>query len=293
MKAKSLAALLSLVAAVSFFLAAASVQAADWRGVEKVFGRSGTTQGDMFKITFPRSDLSVKVGEVTVEPGLALTSWLGFKTMGKQTMMMGDLVLLEKEVPLVMSRLATQGVKITALHNHLLNATPVVMYLHVGGQGDPQQLAAAVLSALSLSATPMKAPAPAQAANPAQWAKVESILGKQGQKKGNVISFGFNRKEKISDGGMEIPPFLGVASPINLQMAGGKVAGTGDFVLTANEVNPVIKALLNHHIAVTAVHSHMLTESPRLFFLHFWAYDEPEEVARGLKAALSQMDLSR
>jgi hypothetical protein len=291
MKGNLAAAVSSLVLALMLSLSAVS-QAADWKGVEKVFGRSGTTQGDMFKVAFPRSDLTVKVGEVTVEPGLALTSWIGFKSMGKQAMMMGDMVLLEKEVPVVMSRLVTQGIKVTALHNHLLDATPVVMYLHVGGQGDPQKLASAVLAALSLTGTPMTPAAPAPAANPGQWAKVESILGKQGQKKGKVISFSFNRKEKIKESGMEILPFLGVASPINLQMADGKVAGTGDFVLTANEVNPVVKALLGHHITVTAIHSHMLLESPRLFFLHFWAYDEPDEVAQGLKAALREMSLA-
>jgi hypothetical protein len=289
---KKLLVLCLMLAASALSPGLARVHAADWKGVEKVVGRSGMIQGDMYKVAFPRSDLSVKVGEVAVEPGLALTSWIGFKSMGSQAMMMGDLVLLEKEVPAVMSRLVTQGIKVTALHNHLLNSTPVVMYLHVAAQGDPQKLAAAVRGALALTATPAQPAAPAAGEKPG-WGKVESIIGRKGQKKGNIISFSFNRKEKITEGGMEIPPFLGVASPVNLQMVDGKVAGTGDFVLTANEVNPVVKALLSHHITVTAIHSHMLTESPRLFFLHFWAHDEPEEVARGLKAALGEINLAR
>ncbi|HEY6008084.1 MAG TPA: DUF1259 domain-containing protein [Geobacteraceae bacterium] len=270
-------------------LVAASPPPADWQVVEQVLSRKGTGEKDMLKVTFPRSDLSVRVGDVSVEPGLALTSWLGFKGMGEQAMMMGDLVLLEKEVAPVMTRLVAQGIEITALHNHLLNTSPVVMYLHFSGTGDSKRLAEAMRSALALTGTPLDTPKPATPlATAIDWRAVETVLGRTGQKKGNLFQVSFPRKEMIEEHGMVVPPFLGMATGINLQMVGRKAATTGDFVLTGSEVNPVIKALVDNGIAVTAVHSHMLFESPRLFFLHFWGYDEPERLARGLKAALDK-----
>lgn len=264
-------------------------QGQEWQDVEKAIGRKGTVQGNMLKVTFPRSDLTVKVGYTTIESGLALTSWIGFSRMGKETMMMGDLALLEGEVAPVMARLVADGVKVTALHNHLIGSTPHIMYLHFSGEGTPRRLAEAMRSALSLTGTPMGSPAPsATPATPPDWTTVEAILGKSGQKKANLLQMSFPRKEKIREKGMEVPPYLGMATSINLQMVNRKAATTGDFVLLGDEVNPVVKALIDHGIAVTAVHSHMLFESPRLFFLHFWGFDEPEKLARGLKAALDK-----
>jgi hypothetical protein len=268
-------------------------QSPDWQGVEKIFGRNGAAQGDMLKVTFPRTDLAVKIGEVPVEPGLALTSWIGFKRMGKQAMMMGDLVLLENEVAPVTAKLVAEGVNITALHNHLIGSTPVVMYLHFSGEGNPEKLAGAMRSALTMTATSLAPPAPSETAKPADWSKVEAIFGKTGQKKGNLLQLGFPRKETIKEKGMVVPPYLGMANSVNMQMVGNKAATTGDFVLIGSEVNPVIKALIDHGLTVTAVHSHMLFESPRLFFLHFWGYDEPEKLATGLKAALGKVNLAK
>ncbi len=273
--------------------ASAFGQSIDWKGVEEASGRKGAVQADMLKVTFPRTDLSVKVGDVPVEPGLALTSWIGFKTMGKRAMMMGDLVLLENEVAPVMAKLVAEGVKITALHNHLIGSTPVVMYLHFSGEGNPEKLAGAMRSALTMTATPLVASTPSETAKPADWAKVEVIFGKAGQKKGNLLQLGFPRKETIKEKGMVVSPYLGVANSINMQMVGTKAATTGDFVIIGSEVNPVIKALVDHGLTVTAVHSHMLFESPRLFFLHFWGYDEPEKIAMGLKAALGKINLAK
>lgn len=276
-------------ALLACFIAPAFAQTPEWQGVEKVFGRKGVVQADMLKITFPRTDLQVKAGEVTVEPGLALTSWIGFKAMGTRAMMMGDLVLLEGEVAPVMAKLVAEGIRVTALHNHLIGTVPVVMYLHFGGEGDAEQLAGSLRSALSLSGTPLGPPPPAATpvAKP-DWTQVEAIFGRTGVKKGNLFQVGFPRKEKIVEEGMEVPPYLGMATGINLQIVGGKAAATGDFVLTGSEVNRVVKALIDNGIAVTAIHSHMLFESPRLFFLHFWGYDEPEKLARGLRAALDK-----
>lgn len=270
-------------------IAVAAGQLANWQPVEKVFARKGSAQNDMLKITFPRSDLTVKVGNVSVEPGLALTSWIGFKEMGKRAMVMGDLVLLEGEVGPVMTKLVAEGIQVTALHNHLIGTTPVIMYLHFSGEGDPERLAAAIRSSLAVTGTPMGAPAPsASPAAPFDWGKVEAILGATGRKNGNLFQASFARKEKIKEKGMEVPPYLGMATGINMQMVDTRAATTGDFVLLGEEVNPVVKTLIDHGIAVTAVHSHMLYESPRLFFLHFWGFDEPEKLARGVKAALDK-----
>lgn len=285
---------LLLFALVLWSFTSVYAQPAGWDGVEKVLGRKGTVQGKMFKITCPRTDLSVRVGAVPVAPGLALTSWIGFKGMGNRAMMMGDLVLLENEVAPVMTKLVAEGIKITALHNHLIGTTPTIIYLHFSGEGDPRKLAGALRAALSVTSTPMAPPASAEATpNPVDWAKVEAILGKGGQKKGNLFQVSFPRKEKIVENGMEVPPYLGMATGINLQMVDGKAATTGDFVLIGSEVNPVVKALIDHGLAVTAIHSHMLYESPRLFFLHFWGYDEPEKLAKGLKAALDNINLAK
>ncbi len=279
--------ILLICAVVLLNINSAYAQPTGWDGVEKVLGRKGTVQGEMFKITFQRTDLSVKVGEVSVEPGLALTSWIGFKEMGQQAMMMGDLVLLENEVAPVTAKLVENGVSLTAIHNHLIGSTPVVMYLHFSGEGNQEKLAHAMRSTLAVTRTPLETPAPSVApATAADWTKVEAILGKTGLKKGNLLQVGFPRKEKILEKGMEVPSYLGMATGINLQMVGNKAATTGDFILLANEVNPVVRALVSNGITVTAIHSHMLYESPRFFFLHFWGYDQPEKLAIGLKAAL-------
>jgi hypothetical protein len=274
-----------LICSSSFVLA----EQRDWQGVETALGRKGIVQDDMLKLSFPRSDLKVTVGEVLVESGLALTSWIGFKGTEKNVMIMGDLVLLEREVSPVMAQLVAKGIEVTALHNHILSESPTVMYLHFSGNGNPRKLAEAMRSSLSMTGTPMEAQQPAATQTTAvDWTKVETIFAKTGQKKGNILQLGFPRKETIKEHGMDVPPYMGMATGINMQAVGNKAATTGDFVLLADEVNPVVKALTRHNIAVTAIHSHMLHESPRLFFLHFWGFDEPEKLASGLKAALDK-----
>lgn len=276
---------------ILILFSSAFAQTPSWDAVEKVFGRKGALQGDVFKVSFPRSDLKVKVGEVSVEPALALTSWAAFKPMGNQAMMMGDLVLLESEVEPVISKLAAEGLQVTAVHNHLLGESPRVVYLHYGGTGPAAKLAEGLKAVLAETATPPAATASSEVSS-VDWSKVETVLGKKGQSKGSVIQFGFPRKETITENGMEIPPFMGMATGINFQRVGEKAAATGDFVLIASEVNPVLQALTENGIAVTAIHSHMLSENPRLFFMHFWGYDEPEKLARGLKAALDRISLA-
>ena len=246
-------------------------------------------QGDVLKIVFPRSDLRVKIDEVSIEPGLALTSWIAFRQMGSQTMMMGDLVLLTSETAPVMAKLVSSGLEVTGLHNHILGESPNIMYMHYSGHGDPVKLAEAMKTVLSLTGTPMISPPPSSSPETQiDWSKIESILSRTGQRKGNLLQLSVPRAETITENGMGVPSSMGVATAINFQMVGEDAATTGDFVLIANEVNPVVRALTEHGIAVTAIHNHMLHESPRLFFLHFWGVGTAEKLTQGLKAALDK-----
>jgi biotin operon repressor len=262
----------------------------DTKKIDQVLGRSGELRGDVYKVGFPRTDLRVTADGVAIKPSLALGSWIAFKHAGGHAMVMGDLVLLENEVNRVISKLQENGIEISAIHNHVLNEQPRVMYMHYMGHGDEEVLASAMKAALSVTATPMGKPSPAASPKSAyDWSKVEAALGLKGAERGGVLQFGVPRREKIvTADGAEIPPFMGTATSINFQPTSRGVAITGDFVLLANEVNPVISELRKAGIRITALHSHMLDENPRLFFMHFWANDDGVKLASGLKAALAK-----
>lgn len=261
-------------------------------GIDKVFGTTGQMQGDVYRLGFPRTDLSVTVHGIAIRPGLALGSWAAFRKAGGQAVVHGDLVLLETEVNPVISRLEDNGLQITAVHNHLLDETPHVMYVHYWGQGPEANLATSLRFALLASKTPL-----APAAAPASGAPApdpgfdadafQKALGRTGAVKGGVLSIGVPRPEKITMMGVDLPPAMGMATSINVQSAGnGRVAATGDFVMIDDEVNPIVKALRAHNLAVTALHNHMLHGTPTLYFMHFWAEDTAANVAAGLKAAV-------
>ena len=276
-----------------------------WVLVDKSLGRAGTTQPDgVRRYGFPRSDLNVRLDGVTIKPALALGSWAAFHTMGDQVMIMGDLVLTHEEVNPVMSRLLASGFTITALHNHLLRSAPATMYMHIGGHGDPVKLAAALREALAASRTPMTAPSrdsqpPSAGAGSSppialDTAALDRLMDGKGKPNGGVYQFSFPRAEKLSDGGMPAPASMGTATAINFQPTGsGRAAITGDFVLTAAEVDPVLRALRAGGIEVTALHNHMLDDQPRLFFMHFWASDDAQKLARGLRAAMDKTNVQR
>jgi Domain of Unknown Function (DUF1259) len=269
----------------------------DWSKVDQALGKPGTNQpGGVHKYGLPRSDLMITVDGVAIKPALALGSWIGFMPTGNGAMFMGDLVLTEKEIEPVMKRLIDDGIEITAIHNHLLRTTPAVFYMHVGGQGDPVKLAQTLHAGLSLSQTPFAAPAPA--ATPStidlDTSAIDAALQAKGTINGGVYQFSIPRAESISEGGMAVPPSLGTATAINFQpTGGGKAAITGDFVLLGKEVNPVLKAMRNNGIEVTALHSHMIDDAPHLFFMHFWANDDVTKLTHGLKAAIDLANLKR
>lgn len=270
----------------------ASGQALDTAGIDEALGRSGQKTGEVYKLSFPRSDLHVSVNGVSIKPGLALGSWAAFAGTNEKAMVMGDLVVLQGEINPVMKKLRDAGFEVTAVHNHLLDETPIVMYMHYMGEGNAKQLATSLHEALAASKTPLGKPAspPADSSTPAWVKSVQDAIGHQGTYKGGVLSFAVPRSAAITMNGMTITPAQGVAESINFQEAGaGKVATTGDFVLTADEVNPVISALQDNHISITALHSHMLKEEPRLFFMHFWGLGSSEAVGEGIKAALAKV----
>jgi hypothetical protein len=274
------------------FISSAHAQAIDWQKVDDTLGRKPAVSGDVHRYGFPRSDLTVTLDGVTIKPTLALGGWIAFKPAHGSAMAMGDLVLLETEVAPVVAKLTEGGFEITAIHNHLLRANPATFYVHVLGHGDPAKLANAIHDGLAASKTPLSAgPASAPPAIDFDTAQLDQTIGVKGQNNGGVYAFAVPRRDPVSEDGMEMAPAgpMGVAQAINFQpTGGGKAAITGDFVLTGNEVNPVIKALLENGIEVTAVHSHMLDEQPRLFFLHFWANNDALKLAKGLRAALEK-----
>ena len=292
---KTIIIMLSLLSVYGTF-----AQQNDWSSVENVFGKKGTVQDNVFKISYPRSDLKVKVGDLTVAPGFALGSWIGFINTSKrmkmqdheadmknQAMMMGDLVLLDTEVPTVLKKLVEVNLKITAIHNHLINESPNVKYVHFSGSGDRVKLAEAIKSVLAVTSTPLTpTQAPAQTTN-LDWSKVESIIGTTGKHNGMLLQYSFPRKEKLKESGMIMPPYIGMATAINFQKDGDKAAITGDFVLLADEINPVIKILTDNGITPTALHNHMIHDEPRLFMMHFWAIDDPEKLAKTLQHVLT------
>jgi hypothetical protein len=263
---------------------------AEWKGVEAALGRLALMQPDgVRRFGFPRTDLAVQVDGIAVRPILGLGNWLAFVEHGGTTEVMGDLVLTQPEVNPVLRRLHAGGIAATALHNHLLRATPATMYLHVHGHGEAVTLARALRTALEASATPLGPPAPATAAPAFDAAPLDRIIGTAGKVNGGVWQAVLPRPERIMEAGMPTPASLGTGMAINVEpLEAGRVAAAGDLVLLADEVEPVQRALAEHGIEVTALHNHTLREEPRLFYMHFWAVGPSVAVASGLRAALDR-----
>jgi hypothetical protein len=270
----------------------------DWSIVDTILTRKGAVSGDVHRYGLPRSDLSVSLDGVALKPGFALGGWVAFEPMGDKAMMMGDLVLTESEINPVMSKLLAEGIEVTALHNHLLRATPPTFYMHVAATGDPMQLARLVRVGLEESRTPFDVKPPAEtAASPSidfDTAKVNAAMGHKGKANGGVYQFGIPRANAIKMDGMTVPGAMGTTIGINFQpTGGGKAAITGDFVALSSELNPLITALRDNGIEVTAIHNHMVGEEPRAFFVHFWANDDAVKLANGLGAALKTLNVTR
>jgi hypothetical protein len=289
--------LLSFVLIATALAIGGANAAPDWNAVATALGKSGTDMNGVYRVGLPRTDLHVTLDGVVLKPTLALGSWLVFSPMGDKSVVMGDLVLTEAEIGPVMAKLAQEHIDITALHNHLFRARPATFYMHVYGEGEAVTLARSLHEALTLSKTPFGAapPAPAKPATiDLDTAAIDQALGVKGKIAAGVYQVGIPRKDPVRDRGMTVPASMGSAEAINFQPTGkGKAAITGDFVLTASEVNPVLAALREHGIEVTALHNHMLDDEPRLFFMHFWANDDVSKLLAGLTAALDKVAVER
>jgi len=252
--------------------------------IETILGQQPKTSGDVQRFGWPRTDLEITVDSTRVQPSLALGSWAAFSN----GMVMGDLVLKPAELDGTLRALEAGGIEVTAVHNHLSND---LAYVHFSGQGDPDKLATALKSALAKTSTPQgggQAPPPVQSD---AFNRFQETLGRKGTVNGKVLQFSVPRAERISEHGMTIPPAMGVATAINVQEAPAGVATSGDFVLIADEVNPVIRELQAKGIRVTALHSHMLRETPRLFFMHFWGAGNAATIAEGIRNALAKTNV--
>jgi len=292
--------LTALAIAVTLSTVTLAADPAWMKSAGEALGKSGSSMpGGVYRVGLPRTDIKATLDGVEIKPALALGSWLAFRKTGNEGMVMGDLVLLTNEVTPVMTKLEQSGIEITALHNHLLRNEPFTMYMHVFGQGDPVKLATALHAALAETKTPLESSggtssAPASASIDLDTAAIDKALGHKGKVSGGVYQVSIPRAERIREGRMDVPEAMGSANSLNFQPTGGdKVAITGDFVLIAKEVNPVIRALRDNGIEVTAVHNHMLNDQPRLFFMHFWANDDLSKITAGLKAAVSKINTAK
>ncbi len=270
--------------------AAAEYQAAlDQNGIDQVFGKKGELTDGTYKVTFPRSDLHVKVRDIAIKPGFALTSWAGFVKAGDSAVIYGDLAVLERELNPVISKLTEKGIGIAAIHNHLIYENPKIVYIHFLGHGNEVNLAKGLKEALKVTGTPLTSVAAGTEEKSETAKKIEEILGFHGSMKNGVLSVGVPRKDiHIKMENAAIPGSMGMSIPLNFQLDGTKAAINGDFMLLATEVTPVMRALRANNIEIASLHNHMLDEEPRVFFMHFWAYGDAAALAKGLKAALDQ-----
>src|SRR5881409_3244762 len=285
--------LLRVVAALAAAPLAAQQPAGAWDSVARALGRSGPAGGETYRATFPRTDLQVSVSGVRIAPALALTSWAAFAGSPDSADVMGDLVLAEGEVADVVAALLDGGLDVTAIHHHLLGESPRVLYVHYHGRGRGVVLATKLRMVLARTATPLEPGAASRTPNGALRATLDTAaifetLGLRGRIVSEVAQFGVATSgSRVTLGGRPVPLALGMATAINLQpLSATRALATGDFVLAAERVAPVVQALTAMGIHVTALHNHLVGEEPRAYFVHFWGDGEPVALAKGLRAAL-------
>jgi Domain of Unknown Function (DUF1259) len=259
-------------------------------GIAKAMGKEGELIGEMYKVSFPRSDLAVKVGNVTIKPALSLVAWAGFIKSGNTAVTYGDLVVLEDELNPVISKLEERGLELSALHNHLLHETPRVLYIHVVGRGDEVEMAKGIREALALTKSPLVSSASGPETKPEIASEIEKIIGYPGSMGGDVFHITVPQNDiHVMAMGTMIPGSMGMNTPLNFQLDGKNAAINGDFMLLPADLNPVIKVLRANGIEVASIHNHLMDSQPQLVFMHFWANGDAVGLAKGLKAALDRI----
>lgn len=274
-----------------------TAHAQDWKAVDAAMGRAAVEQpGGVHRFNFPRSDLKVVVDGVQLKPAFALGGWIAMAGTPANAMAMGDIVVTGEEMTPVITALQAGGVEQTAIHHHVIREEPHVYYVHVRAHGDAVKIAASIRAAIATTKAPPAAPAAAApAGDPGiDTAAVAKALGYAGRMNGGVYQVTVPRAETLRENGMEIPPVMGLTTAINFQpTGGGKAAITGDYVMLSSEVNAVIKALRENGIEAVSLHSHLLDDEPRLYFMHFWANDDAVKLARGLAAGLAKTNVKK
>jgi hypothetical protein len=264
--------------------------------MENIIGVKGTEFPDgVYIFSLPRDDIPVRVGEITLNPAMVIDSWVAFADTGDRWMMMGDLALRPAELQAAQYAVRREGLDITAIHNTLVGETPQVYDLHIGGSGDPEAMAES-LHAVLKTANFTVSHSSSQTGTMPQYLPdtdmIDRIMGTNGSYEDGVLQYRMPRAESIVENGMKIPPSLDVATVIKLQpLPDGQAAMTGEFVLVGTEVQPVFRKLNDNGIMVTAIHSHMLEEQPRLIYMHVWAVGDRQELARGLREAIDQTNV--
>ena len=259
-----------------------------WDSVGTILRAPGVSTGGYVRYNLPRRDITVRIGDVTVSPALALGSWAGFSGDPLDATVMGDLVLMAAEVKPVLAELAVQKIEVTAIHNHLVGETPPLTYVHFHGEGAATAVAARLDKVLARTATPRPVAVPAPAPPTIDTSLVFRTLGKSGSARGSVAQVGFVLVPgAVTMHGRAVVPAMGYGSPVNVQLvSGSRAVATGDFAVTGDKVNGVLAALAAHGVAATAVHTHLIDESPHLYYIHFWADGQLPDVLEGIKAAL-------
>ncbi len=281
--------ILGVILLVTPVFAQNNVQRLNTDGIAKAMGKEGELIGEMYKVSFPRSDLTVNVKNVAIKPALALMAWAGFIKSGSTAITYGDLVVLEDELNPVISKLEAGGVEVSAVHNHLLHETPRVMFIHFVGSGNEAEMAKAIRDALALTKSPLVSAASEPETKPEIATEIERIIGYRGSMGGDVFHITVPRNEvHVMTMGTMLPSSMGMNTPFNFQLDGKNAAISGDFMLLPAELNPVINALRANGIEVASIHNHLLDNQPSMVFMHFWAYGDAVGLAKGLKAALDR-----
>lgn len=264
--------------------------ASDFGDVEKILGAPGQMQVGAVVFSFPRSDIKVTIDGEPVPTAFGFGSWTAWKEMGKESMVMGDLVLLQKEINPVISALAEANINVTALHNHFLGEEPRIMYMHIYGMGQKATLAWGIRAALDKTGTP-KSPPSASSGTPSSLQldakRMQEIIGHTGKVGGSVLKITLGRAG-VKMGRTEVTSSMGLNTWVAFIGTNERAHVAGDVAMTASEVNKVIRALRKGGINLTAVHNHMLDEEPRIFFLHYWGTGPADKLARTVREAFDQ-----
>lgn len=281
---------LCLIATLGATTASGQVTVSDsgWREVGRILQTPAVATGGYQRFNFPRRDITLRMGDVIVSPAIALGGWAGFGGTPRDAMMMGDLVVTSAELKSVLAELERQHLDVTSIHNHLAGEQPSVTYIHFHGSGDAVDLATRLDRAVARTAVPRPVAAPAPAALSVDTARVFKAMGTSGRAQGSVAQLSFMLvKGAVTMHGTPLVAALAYGSPVNLQMVDARRAvATGDFAVTEGQVAPVVNALAREGITATAVHSHLIGEAPRLYYIHFWADGALDDVLRGLRAAV-------